>query len=156
MKTITLTNGFSALVDNGDYEILSIYKWQVQSRKWGNYAIRVGRKGEPTTVRMHRQIMGLDSTKEVDHINGDGLDNRRSNLRLVTHSQNQMNNRRASGSSRHKGVHWCNRSQRWIVRIVMGGKRKYAGRFRDETEAARHYNELAVKHYGQCARLNIL
>jgi hypothetical protein len=103
-KGIPLTQGYVALVDDEDYEELSKYKWHVWKRYSNSrpYAVRHHTKqdGTHTTVKMHRQVTGAPPDAEVDHRNHDTLDNRRSNLRLVTHTQNQQNRRGASSHSK--------------------------------------------------------
>jgi hypothetical protein len=104
---------------------------------------------------MHRIIAAADDDTCIDHINGDGLDNRRANLRPATRAQNAANRRpRAGGSSRFKGVHWSKADNRWVARIHSGGRDITLGRFLGEYDAARAYNRAAVRVYGEFAYLN--
>jgi hypothetical protein len=107
---------------------------------------------------MHRLILGLtsDDPLEVDHINGDRLDNRRSNLRVANQSQNLANQRKTRGASRYKGVDWHERHQLWRARIQKDGKRRLLGWFASEDEAGVAYNEAAVRLFGEYARLNVI
>jgi len=91
-----------------------------------------------------------------DHINHNGLDNRKANLRLATRSQNAWNRQKAKIKSRskYKGVSWYNRGKRWSVRIQVNRKQKFLGIFEDEIEAAKAYDRAARKYFGEFAELN--
>ena len=93
---------------------------------------------------------------QIDHINDNGLDNRRSNLRICSQSQNLMNCRKPKTlfSSKYKGVSWVQKHKRWKVSIAFKGKRKYIGHFLSEIDAAKAYNKAAEKYFGEFARLN--
>lgn len=156
MKKIPLTQGFIALVDDEDFEVLSKYKWFFTLKKDGRCASE-GWAGNPKKrVYMHRFIMNLyDNSLCVDHINGDTLDNRRENLRICTHSQNMRNRRpSAKSTSGFKGVNWNKNSNKWEVRIKKDGKSIGVGYFNCLISAAKAYNEAAKKHHGEFARLN--
>lgn len=144
-KCIPLTQGKAALVDDEDFDKLNQYKWCFD----GQYAQRkVGNK----TIRMHRVI--LDSP-QVDHIDGDGLNNQRSNLRVCTHTQNQMNRAKHKiMSSKYKGVSWNKPTEKWRARIETNQGSLYLGLFEVEEEAARAYDEAAKENFGEFARLN--
>lgn len=159
LKRIQLTRGKVALVDEADHGLLARYRWYAlpgaTEGLW--YAFRT----TPTsTLLMHRVVLGLQDPEtgenlapgvEVDHRNGDGLDNRRGNLRRATRGQNGRN-RRAWGRSRFLGV---NRSRgRWLAQIRVDGRNRFLGRFDDEEEAARAYDRAALEHAGEYARLN--
>jgi hypothetical protein len=91
----------------------------------------------------------------VDHINRNGLDNRKANLRLATISENCRNRGiRKGASSKFKGVHWCNTRKKWLVGIKLNGHRKHLGSFDNEIKAAKAYDEAAKKYHGQFATLN--
>jgi len=129
MKTIPLNNGKETLVDDEDYPELSKYKWCCSS---GNYAIRhKGKMGE--SVFMHREILGLKRGENmVDHVDRDGLNNQRSNLRLCTISQNAINRRLPNrNKSGYRGVHWNKAHDRWRSTIRFEGKQWYVGEFKD-------------------------
>jgi hypothetical protein len=149
---IPLTNGGFALCSEEDFDYLSQFKWFHVSDGNTFYAARdIDHK---RYKRMHSEIM---SEAAPDHKNGDGLDNRRDNLRCATSSQNQMNRGKfAVAHSPFKGVTWHSRDHRWVARIKAAGKRIYLGSFTTETEAARAYNDAASKHFGEFARLNTL
>jgi len=157
-KHIGLTQGKFAIVDDADYEWLSQHKWYAAQGSSTYYARRMlYGKAEQKEIRMHRAILKPPPGMESDHINGDGLDNRRCNLRTVTRSQNSMNRRNQMNcSSRHKGVSWDSRDCKWRVQIKIDGRGQRLGYFDDEQEAARIYNQAAKRLFGEFARLNIL
>lgn len=137
-----------ALVDDEDFEWLNQWRWALTgdgcyvSRKY-----RVGpRSGNRTkTIRMHRAILGLDEGHpfHVDHLNHDGLDNRRGNLRVVTRFENMQNRLPQRGSSsRFRGVSWDRRRQRWAAETKLYGRRFWLGYFEDEAEAGRAVEAL--------------
>lgn len=133
MKQLPLTRGHFALVDDEDFEFLHQYKWHYTENKRGYpYAIRnVGN----TTQRMHRLLLNPPKGMDVDHKNGFGLDNRRTNIWVCTRSQNQMNRKSGSNSSGVPGVHWRKRSKRYEVDITLNRKNIYIGFFRTLNEA---------------------
>lgn len=104
--------------------------------------------------RMHALITGW---AEVDHLNLDGLDNRRSNLRPASRSENCANRRKMLriGTSQYKGLSWDSRTKSWATMLVCQGQRIWLGRFKDELDAARAYDQAAVKYFGEFARLNL-
>jgi hypothetical protein len=163
-REIPLSKGLVALVDEDDYERASTYKWHAIKRGRLHHAMRsVKRGGVRSTVYLHRWLMDAPTGIEVDHRNGDGLDNRRENLRLATHAKNAVNHRRrgSSKSSAFHGVCWHTWSQRWRVVICAGpktsrgtAKQIYVGVFRDETDAARAYDRAALIHHGEFAVTN--
>ena len=106
--------------------------------------------------QLHRFILMAPPGVLVDHANGDGLDCRRSNLRLATNSQNQQNRFIADieKTSRFKGVHWCDDSKRWVAQITLDGRSQEIGRFLDEIEAARAYDDAARRLFREFARTN--
>lgn len=148
MKEIPLTRGYVALVDDEDFAYLSQFKWHAHLTRTKVYARRREGRGPGTAFYMHKEILKAD---EVDHQDGDGLNNRRLNLRDASHSQNMYNRAAKRGSSStFKGVHFYKRYQNWTAQC--GGK--HLGYFATEKEAARAYNEIAAKLYGEFAKLN--
>ncbi len=149
IKTIHLTKGFSTIVDDADFEFLSQWKWHINSV---GYAVRSTWDGVTVTkVLMHRQITAAPAGMEVDHRNHTKLDNRRSNLRLCTRSQNTANTRK-KGKNLYRGV--VEQAGRWYGRIIVDGKFKSLGAFSNQEDAALAYNFAAVEHYGDFATLN--
>ena len=112
MKSIALSQGQYALVDDEDFPSLSKHKWFAHRDGHTYYALRninIG-KNKSTTIRMHRIILNTPDGMHTDHINGDGIDNRKGNLRICTKQQNDMSKRKyKKGTSAYKGVHWCSR-----------------------------------------------
>lgn len=151
---IPLTRGLVALVDDGDALAMGAYSWHAHpdTRTW--YASRTIRypDGSHSTQQMHALITGLTM---VDHRNGNGLDNRRSNLRAATQSQNMMNIRKfADTSSRFKGVNWDRDRECWRAQIRVSGRNRSLGRFTDEVKAALAYDCAARINFGEFAALN--
>ena len=107
-------------------------------------------------IFMHRQIIAAPKEVIVDHININTLDNRKANLRFATYTQNNWNSRRGmnEGSSKYKGVVWNKQQNKWRVTIVNNKKSFHLGFFEDEKEAAKAFNEAALKYRGQFALLN--
>lgn len=143
-----------ALIDDEDYELIAGHNWFASNSRADHWYARMNLNGR--TVLMHRFLTG-GKFKQVDHINGDGLDNRRSNLREVTAIQNQQNRRkqRRKASSRYKGVCFVNKHQSWEARIYINTKQTYIGKFNNEEDAARAYDEVAKEHFGEFALLNL-
>jgi len=155
-KIIPLTQNKIAIVDAPDFEWLNQWKWHTIKARRTCYAARADYSHRPRRyLYMHQVIMTPPSGMEVDHINGNGLDNRRINLRLCTHHQNCMNNRKERGRSRRypskfKGVSWHTQSGKWRARI----QGEHLGCFNYEIEAALAYNEAARRRFGEFANLN--
>ena len=150
---IKLTFGKFAIIDTADYGRVSQYNWcAVQDdRCW--YANTFKKDG--TTLSMHRLITNAPKGIVVDHINHNGTDNRKSNLRLCTNSQNQQNRRPTRGSSSiYKGVHWCNFHKKFRARITHNGERLHLGYFDSEIDAAKAYDKKALELFGEFAYLN--
>ncbi len=164
MRTIQLTQGQVALVDDEDFEELSRFKWFAQwdreSRTY--YARRQVRHedGRQRAISMHRAVTGADPHQKVDHINHNGLDNRRGNLRTCTSSQNLRNMRKRGGcSSRYKGVYYADDTGRWRAYITEPrasgiGRRRHLGYFNSEQDAAGAYDRAARELFGEFALLN--
>lgn len=161
MKEIPLTRGKVAIVDDEDFERLSKWKWHAMKNSGSGiwYAARAVPAGTlkpwQTRLRMHREILGAAGKDVVDHRNGDGLDNRRENLRLCSQSQNRMNSIRSRRSrSRFKGVVAHAKTGRWRAVLTVDGRRTWLGWFDSDEEAARVYDAEARRVYGEFAALN--
>lgn len=155
MKTITIKNRknitFKVIVDDDTFEWASKLKWNICRN---GYARRSHyEKGKLLkTILLHREVIGAES-KEVDHKNGNTLDNRRKNLRLCDHKEN-MKNRKGFGKSQYKGV--SKQKNKWQSAIKVNGKQIYLGVFSNEIDAAKAYNKVAKKYQGEFAFLNNL
>lgn len=157
MKTIPLTQGRVALVDDEDFEMLSHWKWYFS----GGYArsdngCRRSRGRGRRHVGMHHLLMLAGPGEQIDHRNGNGLDNQRGNLRLCSPQQNQANARiRVDNTSGFKGVRW-NRSRpsKWRAVIRRNGAPCHLGYFTDPIDAARAYDTAARELFGEFARVN--
>jgi len=136
------------LIDTEDVHLLKSCFWQANSKGYicsSNYG------------QLHRLIMDASIDEQVDHKNGDRNDNRKNNLRLCTNIQNAQNRKLLKNTiSGYKGVTWHNSSNMWVSRIGVNGQRKTLGYFRDKIDAAKAYNEAAIKYFGEFAKLNDL
>lgn len=153
MKRIRLTQNKFALVDDEDYQKLIQHRWY--SQKFNNNLWYAGRKTpRPAHIAllMHREILGLSfgDNKQIDHKDGDGLNNQRYNLRICTQSQNNLNRPKVKGISKYKGVYWDTKRKLWYVQV----NHKYVGVYEDETIAAKSYDKQATKIWGEFAWLN--
>lgn len=149
-QQIPLSQGKFAIVDDEDFDWLMQCKWTYDAK---GYAYR---KVKKVTLFMHRAILNASGPVIVDHINGNGLDNRRCNLRIVTVAQNVYNQRpqTKNKTSQFKGVVFSKRLQRWQAYIKKGSERRYLGTFDDELDAARAYNAAARHFFGPNAYVN--
>jgi hypothetical protein len=156
MKAIPLTRGLVTLVDDDDYEWISQWKWYASVVK-GERKFYATTDLDGRSIKMHRIILGLQPRDgvEVDHRDGDSLNNQRHNLRQATHSQNMANiGLRKTNKSGYKGVHWNKRAGKWMSQIRKKGTRIHLGTFTDAEEAARAYDAKAKELHGDFAYLN--
>jgi len=154
---IPLTNGKGSTIVDADYTPSS-WQWYIHRGYRTEYARRTEGKGH---IFLHREIMAnmlgrpLELSEQVDHINGDGLDNRRANLRLATNTENQHNSRKPkTNTSGYKGVYWYKPTQKWCARIRVNGQRLHLGYFADPVAAARMYDRAALYFHGEFYRAN--
>lgn len=147
---IQLTKGKFAIVDERDFEYLNQFKWHAVSSKNSDetwYARRKINGSGGKHIMMHKEIL-LDAS-EIDHINRNGLDNRRSNLRPLSHSDNMRNKQKLQNTkSKYRGVHPTNggRSGSWMARITINKKTIHLGSFKNEEQAAEAYKNAAIKY----------
>jgi hypothetical protein len=159
-RLIPLTRGKYAIVDPEDYEALARYNWYTCTGGGTFYAIRMakatGSKRRQKRVAMHRVVMRAPDELYVDHINGNGLDNRKANLRLATPAQNCQNRGKylVGAVSRFKGVMRRPYKRSWGASISANNKDIWLGTFRSEIEAAKAYDRAAIKYHGEFASLN--
>lgn len=157
MRTIELTQGKVALVDDEDFDQVSAFRWSARKNRNSDtyYAVRTDRTSGKRTVLMHRFLLHAQNSVEVDHINGNGLDCRRVNLRLATHSENQRNAaRRSDNTSGFKGVTWNKQISKWRAYIKVDGDQVHLGYFTSKAAARNAYDEAAIRHFGEFARTN--
>jgi hypothetical protein len=157
---IELTQGYVTYVDPIDAD-LADYRWKVDATRKVKYAKRTFRSGEGSRnggEQLHRVILSrmlnrpLVRNEQVDHIDGDGLNNCRGNLRLANHAQNGWNTEKRQGV--YKGVRFHKLANRWDARICVNRKKMYLGLFDTPEDAAIAYNHAAQKHFGEFARFN--
>lgn len=160
MKEIKLTQGKVALVDDEDYEWMNQWKWYAAKGKGNSfYAQRIASKinGKRITVLMHRLIMKDCAGLTIDHIDGNGLNCQKYNLRKCTQRENSRNRGACKNStSRFVGVGWHKHKKKWTAQINPNGICISIGTFSKEEDAAIAYNEYAKKYFGEFARLNII
>jgi len=147
MKKIELSRGAVAIVDDVDFEELNQWKWSLLQ---GKYAHRNAGNGK--WVRMHRYIMRVESGKVVDHINRNGLDNRRSNLRICTQQQNSLNSSmKKNNRSGYKDIWWDRGREKWFVQVMFRGKKYSVGRFNDLQDALLARDSCIQELHGEFA-----
>lgn len=161
MKLIPLTRGKFAQVDDEDYEYLMQFKWQCHrghNTQYATGALYSKETKKQTYVAMHRLLLGLTNPKvHTDHIDRNGLNNQRSNLRVATPSQNCANVKKVNGkSSRYLGVRFRKDNLKWCAEIRKNSKGYRLGCFKTEKEAALAYNKAAKELHGEFANLNII
>ena len=152
MALVNLTGGHVAIVDDADLPIVSTHRWKTLTVGRSRYAVRNGAGGK--AILMHRLLLNPDPEQLVDHINHNGLDNRRANLRACTAMQNQWNRKKHHGSSRFKGVHWNSREKAWHAQIRVGGQSSFLGYYATQEDAAAAYDRAAETAHGEFACLN--
>jgi len=156
-KEIILTQGKVAIVDDEDFEYLNQWKWFANLKGKKFY---VGRNismfnGKQTKICMHRFIMNPEKGMVIDHLDGNSLNNQKNNLRICTQAENNRNrNFNINNTSGFKGVYWHKISSKWMAYIRINKKRLYLGIYTDPIDAARSYNEAALKYHGEFANLN--
>ncbi len=157
MKKIPLTQGKFALVDDADFEWLSQWKWCAVKGRSTYYAMRTAPKSTGN-IKMHREILKVPKGLQGDHRNGNGLDNRRQNLRICTHAENIWNQKKERNSKgKLKGASFTTTKllkNPWRSQICYNKKKIHLGYFATPEEAARAYDAAAKRYFGEFARLN--
>lgn len=157
---VVLTRGMVALIDLEDAEVVGRHLWHAYQNRDGTWYARSSNPSgvRPASIRMHRLVMGMGAgrSRQVDHIDGYGLNNRKSNLRVVTNSQNMMNRGATRrGSSAFKGVSFDRCTGKWRAHIAIDGKGRWLpGLHDDEATAARLYDAAAIRLHGEFAVVN--
>jgi len=148
---VTLTKGYVAIIDADDLEIVNTSNWYASVKPRTVYAIRaVYNNGTQQILRLHRIIMKAPFGMEVDHINGNGLDNRKINLRVVSKNENAKNKRmNLNNSSGFKGVSWSNKRGKWLSQIQHDGTAIYLGCYLSKEEAYEVYCAASEKYHGE-------
>lgn len=155
MREVPLSRGRVALVDDADYDsVIAVGKWYANPSRKTFYARKnfATAPGKWTSVRMHTFLTGWPL---VDHVNGNGLDNQRANLRPASSRQNSQNRGlRSDNTSGYKGVSWKKKDRLWVATISVNGKPKHIGCFSSAIDGAIAYDAAAVHYFGAFARLN--
>jgi hypothetical protein len=145
MREISLGHGKVMLVDDEDYDFMTQFEWRAKKDSEGRYYAHA-------TLVAHKLLVKYSI---VDHVNGNGLDNRKENLRVATPQQNSWNRGiRSDSRTGYKGVRYIPDRDAYSVRIQVNGQRKYLGYFKDPVEAAKAYDVAAREHFGEFARPN--
>ena len=156
-KEINLTNGMKAFVDDEDFDYLSNYNWRALKNGKTHYAVFGKRiNGIYSTTWMHRMIMGVKKREdEINHIDHNGLNNQKNNLRQTTHRnitiQRSVTDRK---QTKYKGISFHKPSNKWRARISVNGKTKYLGYYESAVEAAKAYDDAQLLHFGEFSNLN--
>ncbi len=161
-KKIPLTQGKFAIVNDEDFEEVSKYKWHAIKSPCTYYAqtsVHLGKgkdnKYKIKNISMHRFILIPEQSEDVDHRDGNGLNNTRGNLRTCTNSQNHANMKpQRGGTSKYKGVCWYKTRGKWVTKIMFNYKNKTLGYYTNEIEAAKAYDQKAKELFGEFARTN--
>lgn len=150
---IHFKNGQKALIDLEDVALVSKYGWVLDDTK-PNWYVHTSTGEDRKTLRLHRLIMNPPPGKSIDHIDGNGLNNKRENLRICDQKNNARNRRKlTTKTSIFKGVH-RRENGKWRATIRVDGKLLNIGTFENELSAAKAYNEFARKYFGEFACLN--
>jgi hypothetical protein len=161
VKLIPLTRGRFVKVDDADFDWLNQWRWYAHYMHGSWYAARASQsdeKGKQRYISMHRLILGTPKGMETDHIDHDGLNNQRSNIRVCTVAENARNRklqtREGKSCSKYKGVSKRMGGSKWEACIKVGGKSTFIGHFDSDIDAAKAYDEFAIKQHGDYAKLN--
>ena len=155
-RRLRLSKGQTTLIDDEDYPLLTRYKWHLTANGAVQGSIPTGRRGSKH-ILMHRMIMNAPPNVQVDHKNGDRLDNRKENLRLCNNAENNRNvglRKKKGRTSPYKGVSWCKNTNKWRAGITLNYRWIHLGRFIDPKEAALAYDNAAMLYFGEFSRTN--
>jgi len=155
-KIILNNNKGIVLVDDEDYKELSMYKWYLKAVGNGYATTKINIGNKWINKYIHHFLLNNPKGFEIDHIDGNGLNNQKDNLRIVTRTQNLMNRKKYKGTSIHKGVHWRKDCKKWQALININKKQCSLGCFIKEIDAAIAYNDAAIKYFKNYAILNII
>jgi HNH endonuclease/AP2 domain len=149
-----LGKGKFLLVDNYNFGMFCYFSWSLDSHGYALAYVRGSGAKNMKRIKAHQIVMTTPKGMQVDHINGNKLDNREENLRICTNQQNCWNKKAMGNTSKYKGVCWNTAKQKWMTQIRAKGKHLYLGLFDNEIEAAKIYNENARKFFGEFSKLN--
>jgi hypothetical protein len=146
---------FEVLIDDEDFDLFNKYAWYIKVCSHTNYLVRsMTGKDHSKREYFHRKIMN-PGKNHIDHIDSNGLNNRKSNLRPCSRSKNMQNSKKPKNNkSGYKGVHWCKEHKSWRAKIMVDGKAIYIGSFKNKEDAALAYDVAAKKYHGEFANLN--
>lgn len=168
MRKLTTDNGYTFMIDDMDYLIVSKYHWigWVSQKRLSDGSLGVPhvyvyahfyKNNKDSQLLLHRLIMDAPSDRQVDHIDGNGLNNCKSNLRLCTLPQNLMNKcKKPTNTTGYKGVYRHKGTRKWRAQISTNNRAMHLGSFTTKEQAALAYNAAAFKYYGEFAKLNQL
>jgi hypothetical protein len=155
MKTIKLSRGMFAFIDDEDFEDLNKYMWCASKHSGKFYALRKGPRPLKKTILMHREIMKTPNGMKTDHRDGNGLNNQRYNLRICTDVQNGQNQiLHKNNTTGFKGVHFNKQRNKFQAQIKVSKKMMFLGNFPSAMSAAVAYDKAAKKHFGEFAKTN--
>lgn len=154
MKQLKLTTGQITYVDDDVYEEVSKFNWRLDPTN--KHVVRtIGPKNKRRSLRLHRFVIKAQTGQLVDHIDGNTLNNTRDNLRFADKSTNGMNrDKQINNTSGYKGVTFHKQMNKWHAQLCCKGKQYSLGLFELAIDAAKAYNEAALLHFGEFARLN--
>lgn len=147
---------FTGLIDYEDLHKVENHTWTIVYNSRSKKVTALEATINSKSKKLHRLVLNINNpTIFIDHVNGNPLDNRKSNIRIATGSQNGINRGLPkNNTSGHKGVNWRNMDKKWQARLSVNGKRISLGMFKTKEEAALAYNEAAIKYFGEFAKLN--
>lgn len=152
---VPLTRGYEAVIDIADVPLVEGFNWSAMPGRRTMYGYRKVRTPEQKSIRLHCAILGFAWGGEIDHVDGDGLNNRRSNLRPATRSQNQHNaGVRADNASGFKGVWWSEWRKKWRAGIRVNHKAHHLGYYDTAAEAAAAYAAASIRLHGEFGRVS--
>lgn len=143
--------GDFALVDDEDFELCSSKSWHMSMKMRPKASYKIGDRWK--NVSMHRLILNFPEGKQIDHKDGNPLNNQKSNLRTCSNTQNQYHRKPKKGC-KYKGIYQVKGKGKWLSHIMFNNKMKHLGTFESDKDAARAYNKAAKKYFGEFAWLN--
>lgn len=156
---LQLSQGKSCWVDSADYALIQDYRWRTLSTKGKFYVIgrKIGSHWRSPNTLLHRFLTGATGAVDVDHIDGNGLNNSRVNMRICSRSLNMCNRTfQLNSKSKIKGVSWSTRNKGWQAHICLYGKREYLGTYKDKRQAQECYNKRAAILHGEFSKVPAL